>query len=256
MSGSVGVRVVARAVAEEAVRAQVVQVDVELPGAAVRRVLVRERRAVPDRVDLLEPDLPPGDERQLDPVRDPVGRVDVQRRRRVRAAGVVDPVDADVFPAQGARGRLRQRPAVADGTSPTPGRARIRSAVACSEPPRSSTRAARSRRMSVASFAEGRATSPNSRRTRVSWKTLRARSSVYSASVSSPVSSAALRSSSATGTGGGSGRSSSWAQAGPASASRRRPRQAVRPRPRTGDLGGRICSIRLYFSHRHSRRRP
>jgi hypothetical protein len=110
-----GRRVVARAVAEGELRPEVVEVDVELDVAAVvGGCVVGERRAVADRVDLLEPDVLPGRERQFDPVRDVVGGIDVLLRRRVAVPGLVDPVDADVFAAQRAGRGLVHGPAVAD----------------------------------------------------------------------------------------------------------------------------------------------
>ena len=245
----VGVRVVARAVAEDAVRAEVVQIDVQLAVAAVvGRRRVRERRPVvePERVDLLGPDVLPGRDREVDPVRHAVGRVGIVGAGASALSMVSTQWTQTKAPQAGLEADSSTVHPLPIGTPPEffGGRASSRCAALRSLPARSSTRAARSRRISVASWPEGRSTSPNSRRTRARWKMLRARSSVYSASVSSPSVNASLSASSAA-TGAGSGRSASWAAAVPDVASRTTRKQAVRPARFTGNPACRICRVSL-----------
>jgi len=102
------------------------------------------------------------------------------------------------------------------------GRERMAFACARSEPERKRLRARRSRRMNVAACGFGRATCPNSARTRSSAKRERARWSAYSDFVRRPCSSARESASCLAGVSGGSGRGAAYAAADHAQVASRR----------------------------------
>ena len=132
----VGVRVVARAVAEEPDAADVGDVDVQLGPAAVvqRRRAVVERLAVAEPSRLRVPHVVEHRDRVVDLVGDPVRRVGVRRRRRVAVRRVVVPVEAErptaaLAEARGDRVEVPARLAEEGGSAVGAGENRLRLGV-------------------------------------------------------------------------------------------------------------------------------